>query len=109
MYNACTTHIYHNISSVHAAGVTSRPAVHCRVDLGGFQIVANLGTCTDSSDAQRVQLTCLDHCPSAVCMLQVWHHALQSTVDLILEGLARAGAKVCCTTMGRVALIAVHQ
>ena len=37
-------------------------------------------------------------------MLQVWHHALQFTAELILEGLARAGARARCTMMGRAAM-----
>lgn len=39
-----------------------------------------------------------------VWLLQVWHHALQFTAELILEGIARAGAKSRCTMMGRAAM-----
>lgn len=35
---------------------------------------------------------------------QVWHHALQFTAEVMLEGLARAGAKSRCTMMGRAAM-----
>lgn len=38
------------------------------------------------------------------CLLQVWHHALQFTAELLLEGIARAGAKSRCTMMGRAAM-----
>jgi len=40
---------------------------------------------------------------SGACM-QVWHHALQFTAEVMLEGLARAGAKSRCTMMGRAAM-----
>ena len=36
--------------------------------------------------------------------MQVWHHALQFTAEVMLEGLARAGAKSRCTMMGRAAM-----
>jgi len=36
--------------------------------------------------------------------MQVWHHALQFTAEVTLEGLARAGAKSRCTMMGRAAM-----
>lgn len=36
--------------------------------------------------------------------LQVWRHALQFTAEMLLEGLARAGAKSRCTMMGRAAM-----
>lgn len=34
----------------------------------------------------------------------MWHHALQFTAEVMLEGLARAGAKSRCTMMGRAAM-----
>ena len=36
--------------------------------------------------------------------VQVWSHALQFTAEVMLEGLARAGAKSRCTMMGRAAM-----
>lgn len=36
--------------------------------------------------------------------MQVWNHALQFTAEVMLEGLARAGAKSRCTMMGRAAM-----
>ena len=93
------------------ACVESCVAVHSRNDAGGAGAGGRQVTCTCLSpcDATFSSSTTLHSNMGTgpnLCLscLQVWNHALQFTAEMMLEGLARAGAKARCTMMGRAAM-----